>query len=414
MKTEYIRNLQNNYERIYLEEKPEEKRYQYCILSRGGIKGLLSCSLRYMDGEAYLYYDITSKQNLVQYFQKEKITREWFLDFMDSIKRLQKELERFLLQDDNILWDPEQIFQDLENNVFSFLYVPYYEGKNQFLKLLGFMVEKIDYEDERLVECVYKLYEQLERNGEIYLREQIFQDIAGLSDETVQRDRNIRRISERIITDLPGEEKNSESHDEAGGGEAKQREDMDWDEDLPGEQDDYSRNDRMSDHLQREEKESPQRKFLGIFEGKKQRKGKDLAKPGCRPGVAETGREYRVAEEPEYEDEAYGRTAYISERQTKREVHHRLFYSDGRKASNLDISNLLIGKYKDKVDLFLDDESVSRMHARILTDQDDFYLEDSNSTNGTFINRSRLQPYERKKLESGDEIRIGNVVLFFR
>ena len=47
--TEYIRSLNANYERMALGEKPEEKRYQYCMISRGGIKGLLPCSLRYIE-----------------------------------------------------------------------------------------------------------------------------------------------------------------------------------------------------------------------------------------------------------------------------------------------------------------------------------------------------------------------------
>ncbi|MBO5985701.1 MAG: hypothetical protein J6Q02_02760, partial [Lachnospiraceae bacterium] len=176
MRTEYVRNLHSNYVRLALEEKPEEKRYQYCILSRGGIKGLLPASLRYLDGDAYLYYDITSKQSLVQLHQKGNVSREWFLDFLASLKRLKRELERFLLQEDNVIWDPQHVFQDLENNVFSFLYVPYYQGENQFLRLLSFLVEKIDYEDSELVECIYKMYEQLEKNGVTYLQEQIYKD----------------------------------------------------------------------------------------------------------------------------------------------------------------------------------------------------------------------------------------------
>ena len=91
MRTEYVRNLHSNYVRLALEEKPEEKRYQYCILSRGGIKGLLPASLRYLDGDAYLYYDITSKQSLVQLHQKGNVSREWFLDFLASLKRLKRD-----------------------------------------------------------------------------------------------------------------------------------------------------------------------------------------------------------------------------------------------------------------------------------------------------------------------------------
>ena len=74
LNTEYIRSLNANYERLLLERKPEEKKYQYCMISRGGIKGLLPCSLRYIDGEAYLYYDITSRQNIAQLFEKKPIT----------------------------------------------------------------------------------------------------------------------------------------------------------------------------------------------------------------------------------------------------------------------------------------------------------------------------------------------------
>ena len=41
LQTEFIKNLNCNYERIKLDEKPEENRYQYCIVTRGGMKGIL-------------------------------------------------------------------------------------------------------------------------------------------------------------------------------------------------------------------------------------------------------------------------------------------------------------------------------------------------------------------------------------
>lgn len=93
--TEYIRSLNANYERMALGEKPEEKRYQYCMISRGGIKGLLPCSLRYIDGNAYLYYDITSRQNIAQLFDKKVINRQWLTDFLWSMRRVRQEMSRF-------------------------------------------------------------------------------------------------------------------------------------------------------------------------------------------------------------------------------------------------------------------------------------------------------------------------------
>ena len=80
LETEFVRSLNHNYERILLDQKPEERKYQYCILSRGGIRGLLSCSLRYINGSAYLYYDITSRQSIAQLYSSRFLTRQWTLD----------------------------------------------------------------------------------------------------------------------------------------------------------------------------------------------------------------------------------------------------------------------------------------------------------------------------------------------
>lgn len=420
MKVEYVRNLHSNYERLLLEEKPEEKRYQYCILSRGGIKGILPCSLRYLDGEAYLYYDITSKQNIVQFHQKGKVNREWLLDFVESIRRLQQELGRFLLQENNVLWEPEQIFQDLESNVFSFLYVPYYAGENQFLKLLGFLVEKIDYEDEVLVECVYKMYEQFEKNGETYLQEQIFKDAKMLEERTTRK-------SAEVFRTLEQEDKPSSSvalkKPEAENRQKTEEDTVDPADGQTIERNSIEKNTMEKNTIEKNATEKNTRdmdvgspkKLFGFFENKKTKKSREQElREEYRQNVQRMMDGYAVAEEQQEYGEEYGRTVFMTERPDKKEVHYRLYFADGRKASELDTSNLLIGKYKDKVDIYLEDDSVSRMHARVLQDQGSFYLEDSNSTNGTFLNKSRLQPYERKKMEQGDEIRCGNVILYFR
>jgi hypothetical protein len=57
---------------------------------------------------------------------------------------------------------------------------------------------------------------------------------------------------------------------------------------------------------------------------------------------------------------------------------------------------------------------VSRMHAKIIRSGSQFFIEDQNSTNFTFLNRQRLQPKTPTPLKDGDEIRLGRVVLHFR
>ena len=123
---------------------------------------------------------------------------------------------------------------------------------------------------------------------------------------------------------------------------------------------------------------------------------------------------YAVAEDIQFEEEPFGRTIFIEEKQEDARIPHRLFTAEGRLLATLDKPVFSIGKKKEEADLVLDSSSVSRIHARIVREKAEAYLEDLNSTNGTFKNGLRLQPYEKRKLEEGDEIKFGSVILIFR
>jgi hypothetical protein len=391
METEFVKSLHNNYERIHMNSNPDENRYQYCILSRGGIHGLLECSMRYINGDAYLYYDITSRQNLAQMFHKHKIDRTWMKDFVGSLRSIRQELDRFLLNDSNILWFPEHIFQDLEENIFSFLYVPYLEEENGFESLLDFIVDNMDYDDDVLVDFVYKMYEQYEENGEIYLQGRIYEDVKILearqhkaSDETVinnifmndaQDDEYTEHdICQNVVADVGIYEEKHTSKGKVG----KNRE---------------------------------KRGLFAIFDGKKN-KGTDSRDKYRRPLQLEMD-DRIVAEESLY-DSGYGKTMYIPEQREEGAVTRRLYSDDGKMLMLLGEESITIGKISEEADVVLDDLSVSRIHARILKDGEDYFLEDLNATNGTFKNGLRLKPYEKRKLLEEDEITLGKVTIVFR
>ncbi len=59
-------------------------------------------------------------------------------------------------------------------------------------------------------------------------------------------------------------------------------------------------------------------------------------------------------------------------------------------------------------DIFLDDVTVSRRHAEIRRDSSGFKIVDSDSLNGTFVNRNRVNS---AALKNGDEIQIGKFKL---
>lgn len=432
LNTEYVRNLNCNYERILLDKKPEEKRYQYCILNRGGIKGLLPCSLRYINGVAYLYYDISSKRNVTQLYGNKCVSRAWVVDFLWSMRQIRQELERFLLDSKNIIWRPEQIFQDLESNVFSFLYVPYYEGNPGYLKLMEFLIDHIDYEDEALVECVYSMYEQLERNGEVYLQAQIYEDAKRLEEQDAEEEQDwaaaereaamkmqdaedqgvfaaeepgrVKTLKQEIAGENSGRLKagKRENTGEKPGKVKALRKAL-----APEEENAYSNEFGVEGP-----EKGGKRGIRSIFEGKKKR-GREL-REDYRQAMQQEMEGYAVAEEADYEGEPYGRTVFMDEKVMEAARLHRLFTPDGILLATLDKPVLSIGKKKEDADLVLENPSVSRIHARIIQDKTDIYLEDLNSTNGTYKNGLRLQPYEKRKLEEGDEIKCGAVIMVFR
>jgi len=68
---------------------------------------------------------------------------------------------------------------------------------------------------------------------------------------------------------------------------------------------------------------------------------------------------------------------------------------------------ITIGRGTDNV-IRIDNPAVSKHHARIIKEQDQFYIEDLNSTNGTYI---KEKPISRLALRDEDEISIGKHTL---
>lgn len=68
-----------------------------------------------------------------------------------------------------------------------------------------------------------------------------------------------------------------------------------------------------------------------------------------------------------------------------------------------------IGKEKSYVDYFIaDNTAISRSHANIHTENGEFFVEDTNSTNHTYVNGSIISSNIKVKLTSGDKIKLAN------
>ena len=61
-----------------------------------------------------------------------------------------------------------------------------------------------------------------------------------------------------------------------------------------------------------------------------------------------------------------------------------------------------------------EDGGVSRRHARIIIEGGNYFVEDLDSTNFTFVNKQKLAPKTRQQVNDGDEIRCGRVAMVLK
>jgi hypothetical protein len=81
------------------------------------------------------------------------------------------------------------------------------------------------------------------------------------------------------------------------------------------------------------------------------------------------------------------------------------------KSYPLDGSETIAGRDGRRCQIVLDYDSVSGQHAKIKQEQNHFWLYDLASTNGTYVNKRRIQ---QQRLEDGDVVALGSLEFVFK
>ncbi|MCR4791725.1 MAG: FHA domain-containing protein [Lachnospiraceae bacterium] len=403
--SEYVNGLKNNYVRIRELSLPDERKYQYCIMKRGGISGFLPFEIRYIDSDAYMYYDITSKQNISTIYSQKPLTGKWVKAFFSSMKRIRNEAVRFLLNPGNLIWNPTNVYQDLKDDSFWYLYVPYLDEDNGMSELMDFLVSHIDFTDDELVKCIYSMAEQYKTGGEAYLQEKIFLDAEALTIAPECEESDMPYDSGVKVA-----ESDPDVDDDVNRSPGKDLDDIyDQAEKIgevfatPGE-----KKPKLKPRLKRSSKTFEKKTFWGKIRQKDGRMREEYDYGGGWEVIG------AVADEIKYSDQGEGDTSEgtVFVDLSSEEKTGKLKSETGQILYELSSESCVIGK-KEDADLIIDETGISRMHARIFIKDDEYYLEDLNSTNGTFKNGLKLKPYEKKKLSKGDEIRLATKKMIF-
>lgn len=121
MEYSYYRDSRHHYLTIPC---PEVENYQYRMLAANRMETLIPCSIRNVDGRRYLYYDITARESMTEFFHGHGNAAQEIPRLLYAIADAGTVLERYLLDCSRMLLGPEFVFYDYTRGEFSFLYYP--------------------------------------------------------------------------------------------------------------------------------------------------------------------------------------------------------------------------------------------------------------------------------------------------
>lgn len=415
---EYVRIMNQNYLQVPCRRQQEES-FQYRMLSEETIPGLLKCKLRIWNGASYLLYDISSMQNFSSLWRDKKMEITDISNLLLSQKRTVKGMEAYLLEAENLLFCPELVFQEPDTKEIRFLYYPCLgeEQKESNASFWNFLLSVVNHEDEKLTELVYYFYEKAESLQTVLWIEEFSRKLEELGEEHKEAE---------PYRDWPTEENEKEILVEDAAWEKTDKEIL--------KQEDNGKKRSLQFGglsilliiiflyyvhqnyiLSYVEKITLAGGILtasitaGIWIYHRCRRTGENFMPGTQEDkdIAQKSVKESV---PEFD--SYGKTVYFEAEETENKLYG--MGKENRQVIEMRKFPFTIGKKEDVVDAVITAESVSRIHARFFEEEGTLYLEDLNSTNGTYKNGILLIPHEKAEVFQEDEIRFGRLSFLYR
>ena len=405
----YQRNIAGSYMKIPVSRINE---FDERLILKKKLPGLIPVERCFMDGRGEYWYQITGKQSLDTYCRLQDVSVAFIEQVILSVCSEIEILEWNLLDINCLQLEPELVY--ISNQTQEVLFCVYPENTQDislgFQQLMEYLLTRIDHKDEEMVRLGYGIYEKTLREG---------YNILDIREFIVQR-RNERNPQIQDNSEMDGLGKATE-------GKRKS--------DKVAKQDRIRNVDRTG---KQEEK--------GVLK-KQVQEACPVSETGVRDwrnGLGKTQEIWAAMQETWGHIRKLLKTPLIPERTKKKELSQADFFYDTEEEEelepvieihptvcigqgNLREEGLLLYEGRDTYpdyhiqkevctvgkdqasDLVLQKETVSRHHAKIRKMEDGYYIEDLNSTNGTYLNDELLSYKEPRLLHSSDLICFADV-----
>ena len=436
MEQKYYRDLKHSYAVCSCGADIMEKkdtRYQLKIMESGRIPKLLKCSLRKINQENFIYYDISSMMSLEDRYSSRGMGYDELMQLFSDMKIMIEGLSEHLLGNEGIVLDCKSVFCNLSSGEYQFMYYPNYSESGSAEAFFESVLCITDHDDEKAVELIYGLCDKAQLSDVLLI------DVLGdLLKEPVEE--KIELIKEPEV--YFEEEEEMEEPEETGMERAKRR--------LGGKAELFFSllfvaviiglmYIRVNYVLTKEENllsiaimlVSGVTGVIAFLSGIKTMNGPKQEKKNN--DYEEDIEEYDNYDDFD-DDVSYDIPIHVtaSTKEVKKldlgeceetvvldaeEAEHMTLYSrntDKTIRISLDKLPITIGKMEGCVDRVLSDASVSRIHCKFLRDENGVALVDLGSTNGSFRNGLKLIPQEKNYIEEGDEVKLGRICFDIR
>lgn len=381
----YERNLIGSFMKIAAGIHPglDEK-----LMLQRKLPGLLPVEKAYVDGNGQYWYNISGRQSLDMYCRVKEIGISFIEKLIISICSEMEILEWNLIQTNCLMLDPELIFVTNSNQEIIFTVYPTEHGtiETEFRQLMEYLLTKIDHKDPQAVRAAYGIYEKTLMDG--YAIRDIQQEIVkAKQQECLEKPKPkpepvAMPVSESRPQDQSPKERKQKKKPKHN---HKEKRNKPWLEKL--------KNLLVEAGIAEPEETNAQ-------DSKKARRREEPKKQ--KPTVVYPQEEIPAAPQPQYRP-----TVCLSSMEAAPKG--LLVYQGSEDYADIRLTEPVthVGFGMD-VDVRIPADTVSQLHARIDREADAYYIEDLNSTNGTYINEEPLAYKERRKLNSNDRVRFAD------
>lgn len=199
MKAEYKRDMNHNYLILYGEKDINTDSYQVRMLVGNIIPSLLKCRIQGVDGKFMMYFDITSKQAVSTLYEEKKLGNEDLRLIFGGFVRVMEEAAEYLINPAQLVLKPQYIFADCEKKELFFCLMPGYDKdiKEQFQLLTEYILPKIDHEDSEAVILGYGVYRRTMENcfHLEHIKEELYRKQNNKEEIKTETEKDSREIS---------------------------------------------------------------------------------------------------------------------------------------------------------------------------------------------------------------------------